>query len=200
MAPWSRSTPGEIYFNLSPECSQHWTFDRQRVWILNLVCACLQLGGRIPVLDSLSELVLRAEGIPVRLDPLSRLEALISDVQAWKESAAKTFLLKNSPFSLLEVNGYYYLCSFQSCFPNMSGAINNVCLCFQVLCPRCDVGTGHQKSRSKKAKETTQISKKSSTKLESLCDVERALSESKDSASAVSVAVLLYFFTQQQVL
>uniref|UniRef100_A0A4W6FYN2 [histone H3]-trimethyl-L-lysine(4) demethylase n=1 Tax=Lates calcarifer TaxID=8187 RepID=A0A4W6FYN2_LATCA len=117
----------------------------------------LQLGGRIPVLDSLSELVLRAEGIPVRLDPLSRLEALVGDIQAWKESAAKTFLLKNSPFSLLEV-----------------------------LCPRCDVGAGHQKSRSKKAKEAPQISKKGSTKLESLCDVERALSESKDSASAMT--------------
>ncbi|XP_035518499.1 lysine (K)-specific demethylase 5Ba [Morone saxatilis] len=117
----------------------------------------LQLGGRIPVLDSLSELVLRAEGIPVRLDPLSRLEALVSDVQTWKESAAKTFLLKNSPFSLLEV-----------------------------LCPRCDVGTGHQKSRSKKAKEAPQIGKKALTKLESLCDVERALSESKDSASAMA--------------
>lgn len=55
------------------------------------------------MLDSLSELVLRAESIPVRLDPLSRLEALVSDVRTWKESAAKTFLLKNSPFSLLEV-------------------------------------------------------------------------------------------------
>uniref|UniRef100_A0A8C3A201 [histone H3]-trimethyl-L-lysine(4) demethylase n=1 Tax=Cyclopterus lumpus TaxID=8103 RepID=A0A8C3A201_CYCLU len=104
----------------------------------------LQLGGRIPVLDSLSELLLRAEGIPVMLEPLSRIEVLVSDVQTWKESAAKTFLLKNSPFSLLEV-----------------------------LCPRCDVGTGHQKSRSKKAKEATQISKKSPTKLESLSDVER---------------------------
>lgn len=65
---------------------------------------CLQLGGRIPVLDSLSELVLRAEGIPVKLDQLSRLEVLVSDIQVWKESAAKTFLLKNSAFSLLEVN------------------------------------------------------------------------------------------------
>lgn len=55
------------------------------------------------MLESLSELVLRAEGIPVELAPLSRLEALVSDVQAWKESAAKTFLMKNSPFSLLEV-------------------------------------------------------------------------------------------------
>uniref|UniRef100_A0A3Q4A970 [histone H3]-trimethyl-L-lysine(4) demethylase n=1 Tax=Mola mola TaxID=94237 RepID=A0A3Q4A970_MOLML len=117
----------------------------------------LQLGGRIPVLDSLSELVLRAEGIPVRLEPLSRLEALISDVQTWKESAGKTFLLKNSLFSLLEV-----------------------------LCPRCDGGTVQQKSRCKKTKDVTQISKRSSTKLESLCDVERALSESKDSASAMA--------------
>ncbi|XP_072238498.1 lysine (K)-specific demethylase 5Ba isoform X2 [Leuresthes tenuis] len=117
----------------------------------------LQLGGRIPVLDSLSELVLRAEGIPVRLDPLSRLEALVGDVQSWKESAAKTFLLKNSPFSLLEV-----------------------------LCPRCDVGFGQQKSRSKKMKEAPQVNKKSSTKLESLCDVEKALSESRDSASAMA--------------
>lgn len=73
------------------------------------------------------------------------------------------------------------------------GPKNNVLrLCFQVLCPRCDVGTGNQKSRSKKAKETTQIIKKSSTKLESLCDVERALSESKDSASAVSEADFMF--------
>ncbi|XP_014899908.1 lysine (K)-specific demethylase 5Ba [Poecilia latipinna] len=117
----------------------------------------LQMGGRIPVLDSLSELVLRADGIPVRLDLLGRLEALISDVQSWKESAAKTFLLKNSPLSLLEV-----------------------------LCPRCDVGSGHQKCRSKKVKEALQLNKKASLKLESVCDVERALSESKDSPSAMS--------------
>ncbi|XP_071766427.1 lysine (K)-specific demethylase 5Ba [Centroberyx gerrardi] len=117
----------------------------------------LQLGGRIPVLDSLSELVLRAEGIPVRLDPLSRLEALVADVQTWKESAAKTFLVKNSPYSLLEV-----------------------------LCPRCDVGSGPQKMRTKRAKEAPQIGKRGSVKLDSLSDVERALSESKDSASAMA--------------
>lgn len=70
----------------------------------NLKCLCFQLGGRIPVLGNLSELVLRAEGIPVRLDPLSRLEALVCDIQTWKESAGKTFLLKNSPFCLLEVS------------------------------------------------------------------------------------------------
>lgn len=73
------------------------------------------------MLDSLSELVLRAEGIPVTLDPLSRLEALVSDVQTWKESAAKTFLLKNSPYSLLEVNGCEKC--FKS-FPHVSGSRN----------------------------------------------------------------------------
>uniref|UniRef100_A0A3B4WMY6 [histone H3]-trimethyl-L-lysine(4) demethylase n=1 Tax=Seriola lalandi dorsalis TaxID=1841481 RepID=A0A3B4WMY6_SERLL len=139
-----------------PNCLQLKDFvTKAKKWLHE--AEALQLGGRIPVLDSLSELVLRAEGIPVRLEPLSRLEALISDVQAWKESAAKTFLLKNSPFSLLEV-----------------------------LCPRCDVGTGHQKSRSKKTRESPQMNKKSSTKLESLCDVERALCESRDSASAMT--------------
>lgn len=64
------------------------------------------------MLDSLSELVLRAEGIPVKLEPLGRLEALVSDVQTWKESAGKTFLLKNSPLSLLEVNCKLPVCIF----------------------------------------------------------------------------------------
>lgn len=62
----------------------------------------VQLGGRIPLLDSVSDLVVRAKAIPVWLDPLARLEAMVSDVQAWKESAAKTFLTRNSASSLLE--------------------------------------------------------------------------------------------------
>ncbi|XP_036388458.1 lysine-specific demethylase 5B-B isoform X1 [Megalops cyprinoides] len=117
----------------------------------------LQLGSRIPVLDTLSDMVLRGRAIPVQLSPLSRLESLVSEVQAWKESAAKTFLMKNSPYSLLEV-----------------------------LCPRCEVGTGAQKRKSKKAKDAVQYSKKKTVKLDCLSDVERALSESKDSASAMA--------------
>lgn len=64
---------------------------------------CAQAGGRVPVLNVISDLVLRGRTIPVRLGALERLEALVSEVQAWKESAAKTFLTKNSPFTLLEV-------------------------------------------------------------------------------------------------
>lgn len=64
----------------------------------------IQAGGRIPGLATLSELVSRARGIPVMLEPLTRLESLVSEVQTWKESAAKTFLLRNSSYSLLEVD------------------------------------------------------------------------------------------------
>lgn len=63
----------------------------------------LQAGGRIPGLAALSELVSKARGIPVMLESLTRLESLVSEVQTWKESAAKTFLLRNSSHSLLEV-------------------------------------------------------------------------------------------------
>ncbi|MFT7814079.1 lysine-specific demethylase 5B isoform X2, partial [Arapaima gigas] len=116
----------------------------------------LQLGGRIPVLDMLSNLVSEGCSIPVQLDPLPRLESLVSEVQAWKESAAKTFLTKNSSFTLLEV-----------------------------LCPRCEVSTGAQKSKSKRMKDF-HCGKKKTARLDSLSDVERALSESKDSASAMT--------------
>jgi len=60
-----------------------------------------------------------------------------------------------------------------------------------VLCPRCDIGTLGLKRKQKKLKEPMPSGKKRSTKLESLSDLERALSESKDTASAVSTAGLL---------
>lgn len=58
----------------------------------------------MPVLDALVELVTRGRCIPVHLSPLPRLEALVAEVQAWKECAAHTFLMENSPYSLLEVS------------------------------------------------------------------------------------------------
>ncbi|XP_029549584.1 lysine-specific demethylase 5B-B isoform X1 [Salmo trutta] len=131
------------------------TVDQAKDWLQE--ADTLQLGGRIPVLDTLTDLVSRAKTISVWLDPLARLEALVSDVQAWKEIAAKTFLMKNSPYSLLEV-----------------------------LCPRCEAGTGSQKSKSKRAKDVAQFNKRSGTWLDCLSDVENALLESKDSASAMA--------------
>uniref|UniRef100_A0A8B9ZIQ7 [histone H3]-trimethyl-L-lysine(4) demethylase n=1 Tax=Anas platyrhynchos TaxID=8839 RepID=A0A8B9ZIQ7_ANAPL len=118
----------------------------------------LQVGGRVPVLDTLVELVTRGRSIPVHLDYLLRLESLVSEVQAWKECAANTFLCENSPYSLLEV-----------------------------LCPRCDIGILNLKRKQKKLKEPVPSGKKKSTKLESLSDLERALSESKDTASMATL-------------
>uniref|UniRef100_A0A8C0HIH2 [histone H3]-trimethyl-L-lysine(4) demethylase n=1 Tax=Chelonoidis abingdonii TaxID=106734 RepID=A0A8C0HIH2_CHEAB len=117
----------------------------------------LKTGGRVPVLDTLVELVARGRSIPVHLDYLPRLESLVADVQAWKECAANTFLTENSSYSLLEV-----------------------------LSPRCDIGTLGLKRKQKKLKESVQNGKKRGTRLESLCDLERALCESKETASAMA--------------
>uniref|UniRef100_A0A671PV55 [histone H3]-trimethyl-L-lysine(4) demethylase n=1 Tax=Sinocyclocheilus anshuiensis TaxID=1608454 RepID=A0A671PV55_9TELE len=132
------------------------TVNRAKEWLQE--AEDLQVGGQTPVLSSLSDMVLRAHAIPVRLEPLDQLEVLVSEVQAWKESAAKTFLIKNSPFTLLEV-----------------------------LCPRWEVGSSLKKKKMRKMKgECMSSGKKKLVKLDSMSDVERALSDSKDSASAVS--------------
>lgn len=71
-----------------------------------------------------------------------------------------------------------------------------------MLCPRCEAGTGSQKSKSKRAKDVAQCNKRSGTWLDCLSDVENALLESKDSASAVRAAltqsVWTCFFNQKQ--
>ncbi|KAM4610848.1 lysine-specific demethylase 5B-B [Polymixia lowei] len=118
----------------------------------------LQAGGRIPMVDNVSDMVLRGQAIQVHLEPLQRLESLVAEVQEWKESAAKTFLMKNSPVTLLEV-----------------------------LCPRCEIGTlGSPKRKPKKAKDSPQCNKKKTVRLNTLSDVEKALSETKDSTSAMA--------------
>lgn len=58
---------------------------------------------------------------------------------------------------------------------------------YQVLCPRCDIGTSGFKRKTKKTKESVPNGKKKSTKLESLCDLERALSECKETVAAVCI-------------
>lgn len=54
-----------------------------------------------------------------------------------------------------------------------------------MLCPRCDIGLLGLKRKQRKLKEPLPSGKKKSTKLESLSDLERALTESKETASAV---------------
>ncbi|XP_068996480.1 lysine-specific demethylase 5B-B isoform X2 [Embiotoca jacksoni] len=118
----------------------------------------LQANGCVPLADSLSDMVLRGQAIQVHLEPLDRLESLMVEVQEWKESAATTFLQKDSTLTLLEV-----------------------------LCPRCEVGNGGSpKRKAKKGKESPKSNKKKTPSLNTVSDVEKALSETKDSTSAMA--------------
>ncbi|XP_023986391.1 lysine-specific demethylase 5B isoform X3 [Physeter macrocephalus] len=74
---------------------------RARDWLQDV--EALQAGGRVPVLDTLIELVTRGRSIPVHLNSLPRLESLVAEVHVWKECAANTFLTDNSSYSLLEM-------------------------------------------------------------------------------------------------
>ncbi|MEE6493117.1 hypothetical protein FKM82_016745 [Ascaphus truei] len=118
----------------------------------------LQAGSRVPVLDTLVELVTRGQAIPVHLDPLPRLETLVCEVQTWTECAASTFLTPNSPYTLLEV-----------------------------LSPRCDVGASGVKRKVKKMKEPPAAGgRKKYPKVGGLLELERTLRESRDTATAMA--------------
>ncbi|XP_038165144.1 lysine-specific demethylase 5B-B isoform X2 [Cyprinodon tularosa] len=118
----------------------------------------LQVSGCVMTADSLSDMVLRGQAIQVQLEPLERLEYLLANAQEWKESAAATFLLKDSSLTLLEV-----------------------------LCPSFEVGTlSTSKRKAKKGKEYPKNNKKKPARLNSLREVEKALSESTDSTSAMA--------------
>lgn len=65
---------------------------------------CLfQASGCVPMVDSLADMVLRGQAIQVHLEPLDKLESLMVEAQQWKESAAASFLQKDSTLTLLEV-------------------------------------------------------------------------------------------------
>uniref|UniRef100_A0A3B4AAF9 [histone H3]-trimethyl-L-lysine(4) demethylase n=1 Tax=Periophthalmus magnuspinnatus TaxID=409849 RepID=A0A3B4AAF9_9GOBI len=118
----------------------------------------LQAGGSVPLADSISDMVLRGQAIQVHLEPLDKLETLMSQIQEWKEEAASAFRHKDSSLSLLEI-----------------------------LCPRCEVSSlGSPKRKAKKGKESPKNNKKKTTKPSNLGEVEKALSETNDSTSALA--------------
>ncbi|XP_077565840.1 lysine-specific demethylase 5A [Stigmatopora nigra] len=76
-------------------------------------------------LDQLETLLARGRSIPVRLDPLAQVESQVASARAWRERTARTFLKKNSTYTLL-----------------------------QVLSPRADIGVyGNSKSKRKRVRE-----------------------------------------------
>uniref|UniRef100_A0A1A8GR66 [histone H3]-trimethyl-L-lysine(4) demethylase n=1 Tax=Nothobranchius korthausae TaxID=1143690 RepID=A0A1A8GR66_9TELE len=132
------------------------TISRAREWLQE--AEELQASGCMLMVDRLSDMVLRGQAIQVQLEPLDGLESLMADVQQWKESAASTFLQKDSTLTLLEV-----------------------------LCPRFEAGNvGSPKRKLKKGKESAKSTKKKSARVNSVSDVDKALSEATDATSAMS--------------
>uniref|UniRef100_A0A4W6E9R3 [histone H3]-trimethyl-L-lysine(4) demethylase n=1 Tax=Lates calcarifer TaxID=8187 RepID=A0A4W6E9R3_LATCA len=134
------------------------TIRKAQEWLQEAEELQVRASGCVPMVDSLSDMVLRGQAIQVHLEPLDKLESLMVEVQEWKESAATTFLQKDSTLTLLEV-----------------------------LCPRCEVGNiGSPKRKAKKGKESPKSNKKKTPRFNTLTDVEKALSETKDSTSAMA--------------
>ena len=64
-----------------------------------------------------------------------------------------------------------------------------------MLCPRCDIGLLGLKRKQRKLKEPLPSGKKRSPRVESLSDLERALTESRETASAVCTGVFPPLFS-----
>ncbi|XP_022082641.1 lysine-specific demethylase 5A-like [Acanthaster planci] len=63
----------------------------------------IQNGEHFPYLDLLESMVVSGRPIPIRLEQLPQVESQVSAARAWRERTARTFLKKNSPYSLVEV-------------------------------------------------------------------------------------------------
>ncbi|XP_006002433.1 lysine-specific demethylase 5C isoform X2 [Latimeria chalumnae] len=70
-------------------------------WIADL--EEIQNGDHYPCLDDLEGLVAVGRDLPVRMEELHHLEVQVMTAHSWREKASKTFLKKNSCYTLLEV-------------------------------------------------------------------------------------------------
>ena len=58
-------------------------------------------------MDVIENLIRTSRNVPIILEDLSKLEKLLSEAIAWKEKTSRTFLRKNSTYTLFEVNFNY---------------------------------------------------------------------------------------------
>ncbi|XP_036387743.1 lysine-specific demethylase 5C isoform X1 [Megalops cyprinoides] len=74
---------------------------RARAWVTDL--EEIQNGEHYPCLDDLEGLVAIGRDLPVRMEELRQLELQVASAHSWRDKASKTFLKKNTQYSLLEV-------------------------------------------------------------------------------------------------
>uniref|UniRef100_A0A8C8EDJ0 Lysine-specific demethylase 5A n=1 Tax=Otus sunia TaxID=257818 RepID=A0A8C8EDJ0_9STRI len=130
---------------------------RARDWTAKV--EAIQNGSNYAYLEQLESLSAKGRPIPVRLDALPQLESQVAAARAWRERTGRTFLKKNSSYSLL-----------------------------QVLSPRTDIGVyGSSKNRRKRAKELMEKEKEKDLDLESLSELEDGLEEARDTAAVVAI-------------
>ena len=63
----------------------------------------VQNAEHYPYLDVLEAIVNKGRPIPVRLDQLPQVESQVAAAKSWRERTARTFLKKNSTYTLVEV-------------------------------------------------------------------------------------------------
>ncbi|XP_051747348.1 lysine-specific demethylase 5A isoform X1 [Ctenopharyngodon idella] len=116
----------------------------------------IQNGSNYAYLEQLEGLLARGRSVPVRLEALPQVESQVASARAWRERTARTFLKKNSTYTLL-----------------------------QVLSPRVDIGVyGTSKSKRKRVKEL--LEKERGLDLDSLSDLEDSAEEVRDPATVVA--------------
>ncbi|CAB1316997.1 unnamed protein product, partial [Coregonus sp. 'balchen'] len=114
-------------------------------------------GSNYAYLEQLESLLARGRSIPVRLDPLPQVESQVASARAWRERTARTFLKKNSTYTLL-----------------------------QVLSPRVDIGIyGNSKSKRKRVKELLE-KERGGLDLEVLSDLDESYEDACDPATVVA--------------
>uniref|UniRef100_A0A8C8YTM3 Lysine-specific demethylase 5D n=1 Tax=Prolemur simus TaxID=1328070 RepID=A0A8C8YTM3_PROSS len=74
---------------------------KAQAWIADVIE--IQNGDHYPCLDDLEGLVAVGRDLPVGLEELRQLELQVLTAHSWREKASKTFLKKNSCYTLLEV-------------------------------------------------------------------------------------------------
>ncbi|XP_074553882.1 lysine-specific demethylase 5A isoform X2 [Halichoeres trimaculatus] len=117
----------------------------------------IQSGSSYAYLEQLENLLARGRSIPVRLDPLAQVESQVAAARAWRERTARTFLKKNSTYTLL-----------------------------QVLSPRIDIGVyGNSKSKRKRVKELME-KERGGLDPDTLSDLEDSLEEVRDPSTVVA--------------
>lgn len=117
----------------------------------------IQSGSSYAYIEQLESLLARGRSIPVRLDPLAQVESQVAAARAWRDRTARTFLKKNSTYTLL-----------------------------QVLSPRVDIGVyGNSKSKRKRVKELME-KERAGFDPESLSDLDDSLEEVRDPSSVVA--------------